>query len=178
MNLLNNLYEVLIHIIVIIFIEIIIFFFIFKKILEKSLEFQNNYELYSLITNNQIIDNTLRGFYLNKNDQNIIPYIDHFHKIENEKIKYVNLNVIYFAILLELILFIILLIIIIISKYSKIKLKFNYLKSISTLGFILVVESLFVFKLNLLLKENRIELFLTLLKEFKKLLKSNSIRNH
>tara|TARA_B100000242_G_scaffold293228_1_gene270686 strand:- start:1185 stop:1727 length:543 start_codon:yes stop_codon:yes gene_type:complete len=171
MNILNSFYEVIIHIILIIFIELLIYFTIFKKKLEKVLNLQNDHELYLLIKNNKKLSSVIKNIYSNKNDEKILSYIEHYNLIEKDKNRIYNQKIISYAVILQLVLLVLLLLTITIAKSLKIVLKLNYIKTSATLIFLLIIELIFVFKLNMLLKENEIELILELIKDFRNLLK-------
>ena len=139
---LNIIYELLIHLLFILFAESILYFAIFQPVIKNDI---------NRLSNKVKIDLKLNI------GKNLDEYLNYYNIIEKRLNKTNNNRVITFLILLFVLLLCFLFLVIIISKIYKIKLHYNYLKTLFCLGILISLEVLFIILYNLKLKINNYE---------------------
>ena len=164
-NILNLIYEILVHMFLIFIVEIIIFYLFLKNILinainstvlshinNQSKEKKNNIKT---ILNNQ--NNKIRINYIHKNEEKII-------------INKNNQKIIFLIVIMILIIILLIIIISYISNIYNIKLHLDYVQLISSITLLFSLELILIFEYNLKIKHNSNEIISIFLKKFIKLL--------
>ena len=164
-NILNLIYEILVHMCLIFIAELIVFYLFLKNILIKAM---NSAVLSNInkqsIGKKQNIKNIL-------NDENNKIRTNYIH--ENEEKIIINKNnqkIIFLIVIMILIIILLITIISYISKIYNIKLQLDYVQLISSIILLVSLELILIFEYNLKLKHNSNEIISIFLKKFIKLL--------
>lgn len=164
MELLNNIFNIIVHLIIIIAFETFFFFVVIEPITVRNVD--------NITSDEQLLNKIKEKINFSKDDSKKLvlfnKFLNHYQKYEKIIIKLNNKKVTNFVLTMEMILIIFLLAIVVQMKRLKSKVTFNFTKTFSALLVIGLVELYFTKQVIQKSIENKYEFVLEILQSYKK----------
>lgn len=164
MELLNNIFNIIVHLIIIIAFETFFFFVVIEPITVRNVD--------NITSDEQLLNKIKEKINFSKDDSKKLvlfnKFLNHYQKYEKIIIKLNNKKVTNFVMTMEMILIIFLLAIVVQMKRLKSKVTFNFTKTFSALLVIGLVELYFTKQVIQKSIENKYEFVLEILQSYKK----------
>ena len=164
MELLNNIFNIIVHLIIIIAFETFFFFVVIEPITVRNVD--------NITSDEQLFTKIKEKINFSKDDSKKLvlfnKFLNHYQKYEKIIIKLNNKKVTNFVMTMEMILIIFLLAIVVQMKRLKSKVTFNFTKTFSALLVIGLVELYFTKQVIQKSIENKYEFVLEILQSYKK----------